>query len=239
MLNVAVVDDEAAERARIRACLDYMAGEKGLAFCVDEFSSADSFVIQFERQYDIVFMDIEFPSGMDGMAAARAMRETDETVVLIFVTNMARMAVEGYEVEALDFIVKPVEREPFLLKMSRALSRVVRRAEHYVTLKERGEMVSLRVKLIRYLEVDGHYVVYHSREGTFSEYSTMAAAEKKLDDPAFVRCDRGCLVNLRMVTHVGKNTCTVDGQEVLIARTQRTQFLRTYAAFLGGAFVEG
>lgn len=234
MLNIAIVDDEAAERAHVRRCLDYVTQVKGTAFRVEEFSSAERFLMRYECVYDIVFMDIEFPAGLDGMSAARELRRMDATVVLIFITNMAQLAVQGYEVEALDFIVKPVDKYTFLLKMTRALGRVVRRSQECITVRADGETVSLRVSLIRYLKVDGHYVVYHSREGTFAEYISLSAAEKKLGDPAFYRCDRGCLVNMRFITQIGQNTCTVDGEELDLARKQHSRFLRAYAEFLNG-----
>ncbi|WP_303926907.1 LytTR family DNA-binding domain-containing protein [Subdoligranulum variabile] len=113
MLNVAIVDDEAAERQKLREYLEAAACRKNEEFCVDEFSSADAFLVQYRQGYDLVFMDIEFPQGQNGMEAARALRRMDSTVVLIFVTNIAQMAVEGYEVDALDFIVKPVDPMPF------------------------------------------------------------------------------------------------------------------------------
>lgn len=234
MLNIAIVDDEAAEREHIRRCLDYVAEVRGVEFYANEFDSADSFLMRYESTYDIVFMDIEFPSGQDGMSAAQELRKMDDTVVLIFVTNMAQLAVQGYAVDALDFIVKPIDKHTFLLKMTRALGRVVRRRQECIMVRAEGEAVRLRTHLIRYLEVDGHYVIYHSREGTFSEYISLSAAEKKLNDPAFYRCDRGCLVNMRFITQIGRDTCTVDGEELDIARKQRSQFLRAYAGFLNG-----
>ena len=234
MLNLAVVDDEAAERQRIRECLGYVSEKTGTEFCIDEFSSADSFLVGYEDKYDIVFMDIEFPSGLDGMAAARELRKFDKTVILIFITNMAQLAIHGYEVDALDFIVKPLDQYAFLLKMTRALERVTLRLDNSIRILMEGEVIVLRSRLIRYLEVQGHYIIYHSREGTFSEYISLSAAEKKLNDPAFFRCNRGCLVNLRFVTEVKKDVCVVDGEEVPVARTQRTAFIKALADHLGG-----
>lgn len=239
MLNVAIVDDEAAERQKLRKCLDEVARQNQVEFWVDEFSSADAFLVRYGQGYDLVFMDIEFPHGQSGMEAARALRRMDSAVVLIFVTNIAQMAVEGYEVDALDFIVKPVDPYAFRLKMTRALSRVARSASDRITVRQDGELHSLQVHLIRYVTVDGHYVVYHSREGDFSEYLTLSAAEKKLNSLLFCRCDRGCLVNLRYVSAIKKDVCVVDGQELVVARTQRAQFLKAYAEFLGGTRQEG
>ncbi len=118
--------------------------------------------------------------------------------------------------------------------MTRVLTRAAANLSDVITIRDEGVVRSLRVRLIRYLMVDDHYVVYHSREGVFREYITLAQAEKKLSDPAFFRIDRGCLVNLRFVTLISRDTCTVDGEELLIARTQRSQFQRAYAAFLSG-----
>lgn len=74
MLNVAIVDDEAAERQKLQSYLQEVTRQKGIAFCVDEFSSADVFLVQYRQGYDLIFLDIEFPHGKSGMDAARALR---------------------------------------------------------------------------------------------------------------------------------------------------------------------
>ncbi|MCD7761385.1 MAG: LytTR family DNA-binding domain-containing protein [Clostridiales bacterium] len=234
MLSVAIVDDEAEERRRLRGYLDEVAQQKGFRLCADEYETGDAFLVQYQPMYDLVFLDIDFPNGQNGIEIARALRRIDTTVVLIFVTNMAQLAVEGYEVDALDFIVKPIDRYAFQLKMTRALSRVALASSERIAVRQEGEMRGLKVPLIRYLTIDGHYVIYHSREGDFSEYITLAAAEKKLNSPLFCRCNRGCLVNLRFVSEIRRDTCVVDGDELAVARTQRAEFLKAYAQFLGG-----
>ena len=107
MLDIAIVDDEHSERERLKACLAYVEEQQGVSFSVQEYESADQFLMMFEQQFDIVFLDIQFSQGMDGMNAARQLRKTDPSVLLIFVTNLAQMALHGYEVDALDFVVKP------------------------------------------------------------------------------------------------------------------------------------
>ncbi len=88
----------------------YPAGDHGLRGCgiVSEHYRAD---------YDIVFMDIELP-GINGMEAAHRLREIDQQVILIFVTNMAQFAVKGYEVDALDYIIKPAQYGPLSIKLT-------------------------------------------------------------------------------------------------------------------------
>ena len=143
MLDIAIVDDELAERERLKACLAYVEEQQGVSFSVQEYESADQFLMMFEQQYDIVFMDIQFAGGMDGMSAARQMRKADPSVLLIFVTNLAQMALHGYEVDALDFVVKPLDPYAFHLKMQRALGRVSSRKKSTIEVRDKGSTVYL------------------------------------------------------------------------------------------------
>ena len=233
MIHVAIVDDEEQSRKRIKKCLDYVADKKKTEFSVREFSNADAFLVGYEAEYDIVFMDIEM-DGTDGMEAARQLRKIDKNVILIFVTNIAQMAIQGYEVEALDFIVKPIDPHAFALKMVRALGRVAKDSSDRFIINVAGDAVSLHTHLIKYLEVNGHYVVYHTKEGDYSEYISLSAAEKKLKGGAFIRCNRGYLVNLKYVDTVTKDYCVVDGEELIISRPQKKTFMEAFADFLGG-----
>lgn len=142
MLNVAIVDDKETERKRISDCLEYVAQKKNVEFAVREFSSADRFLIGYESGYDIIFMDIDFSVGSSGMDAARQLRKIDKNVIIIFVTNMAQMAVQGYEVDALDFIVKPFDKYTFSLKMTRALGRITVRRNDEIIITVNGNLNS-------------------------------------------------------------------------------------------------
>ena len=107
MFTVAVVEDDETAVAKLRACLDqYVATHAGVQFDVTVFNEPTSFLDPYKTVWDIVFMDIEMPN-MDGMEAAHRLRAVDSEVILIFVTNMAQFAAKGYEVDALDYIVKP------------------------------------------------------------------------------------------------------------------------------------
>ncbi len=234
MLDIAIVDDEPAERERLKACLAYVEQMQGVSFAVQEYETADQFLMLFEQQYDIVFMDIQFVDGTDGMSAARQLRKMDSSVLLIFVTNLAQMAVHGYEVDALDFVVKPLDPFAFHLKMQRALGRVSSRKKTTIEIRDKGSTVYVDTHRIRYLEVDGHYVTYHTRGGNYTEYISMSAAEKKLNDPAFFRCDRGLIINMRMLTKIEGDTCVVDGETLIVAHILRNELKRALAAYLSG-----
>ena len=124
MIRIAIVEDERRERAHLRDCLAYMAEKEQLEFDIVEFGSGEEFLGGYQPVYDIVLMDIELP-GINGMETAMALRRMDAFVLLVFVTNMVQYAVSGYEVNALNYILKPVNRFDFALKMNKAISRLV------------------------------------------------------------------------------------------------------------------
>ena len=233
-LTVAVVEDEFEEREKIRKCLAEVEEQLGTRFYVDEYTTAEAFLMYFESQYDLIFMDIHFEKGMDGMEAARQLRQIDTAVLLVFVTNLVQLAVKGYEVDAVDFMVKPLETFSFVLKMKRILGRAVHRKEQYISVKIQGETLNLPCCQIQYVESEGHYVKYHCRDGVFAEYIAFKEAEKKIRDPVFFRCNRGILVNLRLITRINQETCVIGGEEIPVAKVFRASLKKAYAGYLSG-----
>ena len=233
MIRIAIVEDERRERAHLRDCLAYMAEKEQLEFDIVEFGSGEEFLGGYQPVYDIVLMDIELP-GINGMETAMALRRMDAFVLLVFVTNMVQYAVSGYKVDALNYILKPVNRFDFALKMNKAISRTTKRTEESIQIRTGKDLYMLPVAAIRYLEVDGHYIVYHTTEGDYSEYITLKEAEKKLNKPYFVRCNRCYLVNLKYVSAVRDDVVQVGRDELLISRPQKKAFLNALAVFIGG-----
>jgi len=233
MIQIAIVEDQAQERARLKSFLREMETQEKLQFVITEFATGEAFLLHQETAFDIVLMDIEMP-GMDGLETARAMREMDPAVILIFITNLAQYAVNGYEVDALDFIIKPVNQHSFAMKLQRAISRTEKRSDDLIAVRKDRETSYVRVSAIRYLEVSGHYVIYHTTVGDVMEYTTLKEVERRLNRPFFVRCNQCYLVNLRYVTAVRKNSVLLDADELTISRPQRKSFLLALSEFLGG-----
>lgn len=235
MISAAIIDDSPAERDRIRECLAYVEGAEGVSFDLREFSSGLEFLgtINGPVPFDLVFMDIDMP-GMSGMETARALRQADASVLLIFITNMAQYAISGYEVDALDFILKPINRYSFAIKLKRALSRLPQRSENYISVRAEGETRQLRISSIRWIDVSGHYVVYHTTEGDVTEYTTLKEAAAKVKRSAFAYINRSCLIQMRYVDAVSKEAVTVGGTKLDISRPQKKAFFAAMSDYMGG-----
>lgn len=233
MIEIAIVDDREEERARIRECLDYLTKTEGIEFGITEFSTGMAFIGNYRPEYDIVFMDIEMP-GMNGIDTARDLRRLDPGVILIFVTDMAQYAIQGYEVEALDYILKPINKFSFAIKVRRAVARTVKRNDEYIQIRTEGETYSVRIAAIKYLEVTGHYVIFHTTDGDYTEYTTLKEAYARINREYFVHCSRSYLVNLKHVTSVNRDKVTVGEDELIISRPQKKAFLSALSDFMGG-----
>ena len=235
MIQIAIVEDEIQAQETLLSYLKELEDKKQVSFHISVFPTGSAFLDRFVCQYDIVFMDIEMP-GLNGMETAKKMRMKDSEVILIFVTNLAQMALEGYQVEALDFFVKPLEKASFMMKMERVLSRsssLGRKTFMVNTMK--NEVLVLQNKEIFYVETDGHYVIYHTAKGNVKVYSTLKEAENKIQDPfTFVRCNRSYLVNLQYLDKIEKEYVYIHGTPLLISRPTHKEFLLAVANYIGG-----
>ena len=97
MIKIAIVEDEIKEQENLLACLKELQQQEMVSLETQTFSNASSFLEAYRHNFDIVFFDIEM-DGLNGMDAAKELRQLDKSVIIIFVTNLAQMAVKGYEV---------------------------------------------------------------------------------------------------------------------------------------------
>ncbi len=217
-MRVAIVDDDVKDRELLYNFIQRYRSETGADIRADLFPGSLEFLEKFHSDYDIIFLDIEMP-GMDGMEVAHEVRRTDQAAGIIFITNMAQYAIRGYEVSAIDFMVKPVNYYNFVDKLKRAIDFSSRRARKDLVLRREDEIVRVPASDLFYVEKDGNNLVYHTRNGEFRERGSMQALKAKLDNAAFSECMSGCLVNLAYVEKLERIHCygfAFQGKRVLI-----------------------
>lgn len=134
MLRIAIVEDHESDAKRLTALLEAYAQKNGKRFAITWIANANTFLDSYQHQYELVFMDIRMP-GLNGMMAAHELREMDHTVVLVFLTSLAQYAVESYEVEATDYILKPITAAALDLKLPRILNRCMVESEEEVVIQ--------------------------------------------------------------------------------------------------------
>ena len=235
MLKIAVVEDQEETRERLCGFIQQYAGEKGLQVETTAYADGALLVKEYHPgSYDILFMDVEMPM-LGGFSAAERIREVDTETVLVFVTNMAQYAIRGYSVDALDYVLKPVDYYQFCTKLDRAVQRVQQRRGGQVALQlSGGGMQLLDTGDILYLETRNRMLYYHTVQQEYAVRGSLASAEKQLAPYHFARCNQCYLVNLQHVKAVESDFVRVGEDRLEISRRQKAAFMTAVASYLGG-----
>ena len=225
-------DDNASERAYIKSLVLGWADRSGADLpgadlsgtdlpearvCLREYPSAEALLFAWEDGApDILLLDIEMP-GMNGVELARKLRERKETAQIIFITGYPDFMAEGYEVEALHYLIKPVTPEKLAEVLSRAAEKISR-AEKKLLLPSDGSRTALPLKEIRYIEAMRQYSVIYAASGEYRLKVPISKLEARLDG-YFLRVQRSFIVNLREVLRINRTEVILrSGEAVPISR---------------------
>ena len=212
-LRIAICDDSAADRDYLAGLARRWAGQRLHTVQLALYPSAESFLFAYaeDKTVQILLLDIEMGQ-MDGVTMARTLRKDNDGVQIVFITGYSEYIADGYEVEALHYLMKPVDESKLFSVLDRAADKLCRN-EQFLTLELSGETVRLPVYQIRYAEVQGNYVTVHAKSD-YTAKMTLSELETRLDD-SFFRLGRSALVNLGYVARVTKTAVTLNDGSVL------------------------
>ena len=235
-MRIAIVDDEQPQRDTLKAYLRRFSAESSSRFDVDEFPSGDALLADYHLIYDILLFDVDMP-GTNGINTARQVREMDESVTILFITNMAQYAINAFEVEAADYIIKPIEYYDFAMKFRRAVKRAVRRGNRELTLDTVDGIRRVNVPDIVYLEALDHYLTYHmhpkdSGAAKLEVRSSIGEHEALLKPYHFCRVHKSFLVNLAHVDVIRTGEVVLNGVTLPIGRRYKKDLMEHYMQFI-------
>ena len=214
MITIAICDDLPAEIDYLTGLVRQWAAERKIAIQLRPFPSAEAFLFAYEEDssYDILLLDIQM-TGLDGVTLARQVRTGNKEAQIIFVTGYMDYIADGYDVEALNYLIKPVAFEKLSAVLDRAAERLARN-EKALFIQYTGENVRIPLYEIRYLEVmHNHVTIYAGSTGGLIEYKIkkpLSVIEAELDS-SFFRTGRSFIVNLRYVRKSTKTEVHLEG----------------------------
>ncbi len=234
-MRIAIVEDEQPFADQLIEYIARFSKEYQTEIQCQHFKSSVSFLSSYQPIWDLLLLDIEMPN-MNGLMLAHKVREIDQNVLLIFITKVAKYAMAGYEVAALDYVLKPVNYYAFFMKLRRVLSLLETKQKNHLIIQGNGFVRKISVETIRYIDVLGHTISYHTPQGIIS--STGAKSIRKLESEllpdGFCKCNQCYLVNLRYVQSVEKDTAVLtDGECLNISRNRKKPFMQALLDFWG------
>ena len=217
-MRIAVIDDQPADRDYIAALVSRWAKDRDTAVTAVPFPSAEAFLFDYseDRDFDILLLDIEM-GAINGVELAKTVRAENDAVQMIFVTGFPDFIAEGYEVSALHYLMKPVDRDKLFSVLDRAaanLEKAERRLR--VTFERRTDYVPF--SKILYIEAQKQYVRIVTDGEEYRMKASLAETAAQLDE-FFFPCQRSFIVNLRHVARILPDRVVLkNGAEVPISR---------------------
>lgn len=234
MLKIAIVENETEQAELLMGYMKRYSEERGITCNASVYADGLDFITNYAPGFDAVFMDIRMPL-MDGIETAERLRRMDDRVILIFVTNLAQMAIKGYRVNALDFVVKPVSYFDFSLEMDKICNDHNRRTNDSLWIKSDGVLRRIAFSNIIYIEIAMHTVHVHLAQETLNFRGSLKSIENKLDSTAFSRCNNCYIVNFSYITAIQEDDVLLTtGKRLHISRTRKREFMADFTKYFSG-----
>ncbi len=181
-------------------------------------------LLQASESFDIVFLDIMM-CGLDGIKTAQIFREKASDKILIFVSSSREYVFDAYDVEAFQYLLKPVNDKKLKNVLQKATLKIENHSQEFIIVSKERQKKKLFLDDIYYFEIKGRIIDVHGTEGIFSYYGQIGELEEKLMDKGFFRCHKSYLINLKCVDGYNRQEAMLEnGENIVIAK-------RRYEAF--------
>ena len=235
MIKIAVCDDE----KNIRSYLTSLIREQNTDCEIIEYASADEYLLS-GMEHDLLFLDIELKgsvSGMDGMDVARQIRSMEQIKqpVIVFVTGYEKYVYDAFDVDAFQYLIKPVNEQKFAEVFSRAQDKILSEAEQKkktLLIQYAGANKAIPLDHIYYMESQKHKIVLYTKDGKLEYYAKIGELEEELQEH-FCRIHKGYLVNLSYVDEYSRTEIILtNGDKLPLSKYKYEDFVKAYLRFM-------
>lgn len=217
LIKIVICEDEKEQQELLKAYIDQIFEGLSVKYKLDVFSSGEELLENYKKDTDVLLLDIQMGQ-INGMDTARNIRELDGKVEIIFITSLIEYALEGYEVRAYRYLIKPVKYENLKENIINCIKEVDIKNK-YIMVKEQGNQIKLNINEITYVEVQKETITIHTLNEVYKTNGTMINIEKEIDCNRFFRCHKSFLVNLEHIKSIKQYVARLEnGEEIPVSR---------------------
>lgn len=230
MINICIVEDELEQANLLTNYITKYGKDNGKQFNITHLPDGIDLVDDYKSQFDIILLDIQMKH-LDGMAAAQKIRQFDKEVIIIFITSTVQYAVQGYTVDALGYVLKPVPYTAFEQLMEKATGRVAAKSEKvYIKISIEDKQIKIDCSTISFIESQRNNVIVHTDDKDYVTAGPLKRFEELLGERGFSKCHNAYLINLSFVESIQKEEVALSNGVILpISRARKKDFLSELA----------
>lgn len=216
----------------LSSCLTKFAERFQIKFELTSIKTGISFLSSYKKRYDLIFISIELPD-INGIQATRELRKIDQDTFLILLSNVSHYALDGYELGASDYILKPIKYQNFERKLSRILKKIILKNDESILINLGNKKKVININEIKYVEIMSHDIMIHLDKEIVKTTGVLTKFEKTLNNPKFKRCSACALINLSYIDEIkGNDIKLITGEIIRIGRTKKKEFIKELNAYL-------
>ena len=221
-MRIAICEDDENMQARLKNVIDDWAKAKNIDADILCFPSAESFLMAWpEVQFDLAFFDIEMGI-ISGVELAEMVRKTDKDMLIVFVTSHKQYALKSYDVNAFNYLIKPLSAAKLLPILDKA-HLILRSDENdYILISAQSGQIKLLLSKIYYISISDHAATIHTADKQFQLRKTMSEFSEVLPSQ-FMRCHRSHIVNLYKISCVYKDSLLLSNDVTLPISRQNSK----------------
>lgn len=225
--RIAICDDEQNQIEYITSIVTSWSAHEGHGCEIRTFASAEAFLFEYEedKAYDILLLDVEMKN-INGIELAKRIRKDNNRAEIIFITSHFEFVGEGYEVDALHYLIKPISAEKLTQVLTKAAEKLSVEPPSVVISCE-GETVKLYESDILYVESFLHYIVIHTKDNEYKIKENISVFENKVSD-VFYRIHRSYLVSLKYITRISRTSVNIGNTELPLSRGKYDNINRAF-----------
>lgn len=233
MIHIAICDDEQDFVTHLTALLSDYAAETDEEIKLTTYCDGLDLIEQYDTTIDLIFLDIKM-NHVNGLKAAKRIRQMDEKVGIIFLTTLTQYGLEGYKYQASNYIIKPITYGRLKEEMDSWLKHYRQDDNPFIVVTNDTGKYKVFLKSLRFIETFNRNLLLHTEQENIICYKKMKEMEAEVSQHGFVRCHSGYLVNLFYVKRIEKlDIVLITDERIPVSQLKKKEFMEQLADYWG------